>query len=89
MAGSALVTGGAGFIGSQLSELLLDEGWEVFALDDLSTGEVYGQGIEEMFQRIPSIEKIRTAIGWEPGMALDEILEVVVASTRADTLVGG
>ncbi len=38
MAGKALVTGGAGFIGSHLSEQLLDEGWEVFALDDLSTG---------------------------------------------------
>ncbi len=34
----ALVTGGAGFIGSHLSEILLDDGWEVFALDDLSTG---------------------------------------------------
>jgi UDP-glucose 4-epimerase len=37
---SALVTGGAGFIGSYLSELLLAEGWEVFALDDLSTGSI-------------------------------------------------
>jgi UDP-glucose 4-epimerase len=35
---SALITGGAGFIGSHLAELLLAEGWEVFALDDLSTG---------------------------------------------------
>src|SRR5581483_12215071 len=35
---SALITGGAGFIGSHLSELLLAQGWEVFVLDDLSTG---------------------------------------------------
>ena len=33
-----LVTGGAGFIGSHLSERLLQEGHEVLALDDLSTG---------------------------------------------------
>ena len=35
---TALITGGAGFIGSHLAEHLLAEGWEVFALDDLSTG---------------------------------------------------
>jgi len=35
---TALVTGGAGFIGSHLCELLLDDGVEVYALDDLSTG---------------------------------------------------
>jgi UDP-glucose 4-epimerase len=35
-----LVTGGAGFIGSHLSETLLERGHEVWALDDLSTGRV-------------------------------------------------
>jgi nucleoside-diphosphate-sugar epimerase len=36
--GTALITGGAGFIGSHLAESLLDQEWEVFVLDDLSTG---------------------------------------------------
>lgn len=35
-----LVTGGAGFIGSHLSEQLLQRGHEVWALDDLSTGRL-------------------------------------------------
>ena len=35
-----LVTGGAGFIGSHLSEELLRRGNEVWALDDLSTGRI-------------------------------------------------
>jgi dTDP-glucose 4,6-dehydratase len=34
----ALVTGGAGFIGSHLCERLLDDGWTVAAVDNLSTG---------------------------------------------------
>ena len=37
---TALVTGGAGFIGSHLSDALLADGWEVYALDDLSTGSL-------------------------------------------------
>ena len=35
-----LITGGAGFIGSHLSEALLAQGHEVFVLDDLSTGSI-------------------------------------------------
>lgn len=35
---TVLITGGAGFIGSYLTEQLLDRGWTVRILDDLSTG---------------------------------------------------
>lgn len=35
-----LITGGAGFVGSHLSEALLERGDEVYVLDDLSTGSI-------------------------------------------------
>jgi UDP-glucose 4-epimerase len=40
MSRKALITGGAGFIGSHLAEALLEDGWEVWALDDVSTGSL-------------------------------------------------
>lgn len=36
----ALITGGAGFIGSHLAETLLQRGWTVAVVDDLSTGSI-------------------------------------------------
>jgi UDP-glucose 4-epimerase len=36
----ALITGGAGFIGSHLAEALLERGWTVEVVDDLSTGRM-------------------------------------------------
>ncbi len=45
--------------------------------------DVYGQGIEDMIHRIPSLEKVRGAIGWEPQHSLDDILRDVVEYVRA------
>ena len=36
---TAIVTGGAGFIGSHLAERFLREGWTVHIIDNLATGK--------------------------------------------------
>ena len=47
MSGRAVVTGGAGFLGSHLTEALLARGWEVVVLDNLLTGRI--SNIEHLF----------------------------------------
>ena len=44
--------------------------------------EVYGQGIDDMLHRQPSIEKVNAAVGWSPSRSLDEILADVIAHIR-------
>ncbi len=45
-----IVTGGAGFIGSHLTELLLSRGYHVIIIDDLSTGRM--SNIEHLLTRV-------------------------------------
>jgi UDP-glucose 4-epimerase len=51
--------------------------------------KVYGQGIEEMFQRIPATDKIRAAIGWQATIPLDEILAELVEQARGESRLAG
>jgi UDP-glucose 4-epimerase len=62
----ALVTGGAGFIGSHLCEALLADGWEVFALDDLSTGSI--ANVEHLKER------------WDFHLVVDSVLSSAVVN---------
>jgi len=43
---------------------------------------VYGLGIEDTLHREPSIERIKSAIGWQPSLDLERILTDVIDHTR-------
>ena len=47
----ALVTGGAGYIGSSISNYLLDKGHEVIIVDNLSTGTIHNVPKEAKFYK--------------------------------------
>ncbi len=55
----ALVTGGAGFIGSHLAEELATRGYRVIILDDLSTGKV--ENIQPLLKK-ENVELIQGSI---------------------------
>jgi len=60
--GRVLVTGGAGFIGSHVCERYLSNGWDVTALDDLSTGRrsnvPEGVDLIHMDVRVPEVRDV-------------------------------
>ncbi len=71
-----LITGGAGFVGSHLAEVLLDRGDEVFVLDNLSTGSI--DNIEHLKSR-PGFHYTIDTVSNEPLLA--EMID------RCDTIV--
>ena len=70
MAKNILVTGGAGFLGSQLCERLINEGHNVICLDNLQTG--YKQNIAHLLEN-PRFEFIRHDICDPIRLEVDEI----------------
>src|SRR5512135_6094 len=44
--------------------------------------EAYEAGFEDMHRRVPNIEKVQAAIGWQPTIALDQTLDEVIAQFR-------
>ena len=65
-----LITGGAGFIGSHLSERLLDEGHEVICVDNFFTGS--RRNVEHLFPN-PRFEVIRHDVTFPLYLEVDQI----------------
>lgn len=52
------------------------------SVDTIPYQAVYGQGFEDMFRRMPSLDKIKSLIGWQPRRSLQTILQDVIAYIR-------
>ena len=44
--------------------------------------EAYEAGFEDMRRRVPSTDKVKAAIGWQPTISLDQTLDEVIAEFR-------
>ncbi len=42
----------------------------------------YGRPIEDMMRRVPSLDRIKEAIGWKPKTGLDQTLQVIIDSEK-------
>ena len=59
-----LVTGGAGFIGSNLVDRLIDDGHTVIVIDDLSTGKEVNINPKAIFHKVDISESYLIRTGW-------------------------
>lgn len=82
----ALVTGGAGFIGSRLAEALVATGCEVTVLDDLSTGrrEAVPAGVSLIEMDIADPRAAQAVAGAGPELVIHAAAQVSVPRSVAD-----
>ncbi len=50
----------------------------------ISYEEAYGKPIDDMMRRVPSLERIKGAIGWEPKTSLEQALEKIIRSRKQE-----
>ncbi|MEO1443453.1 MAG: nucleoside-diphosphate sugar epimerase, partial [Chloroflexota bacterium] len=51
--------------------------------------QAYESGFEDFRRRVPSIDRIRATIGWQPETSLDETIDQVIAFYREEQLNNG
>jgi UDP-glucose 4-epimerase len=53
-------------------------------IEHISYAEAYGSSFEDMVRRIPDLTKAKKLIGYAPAKSLDDILQDVITSVKAD-----
>ena len=82
----AVVTGGAGFIGSHIADRLIELGYDVLVVDDLSTGSranvPQAAHLEDLDVADPAVERLLGQ--WRPAVIVHCAAQVSVASSVLD-----
>lgn len=68
----------------ELAERVIGRTGSMSRIRSVSYELAYGEGFEDMQRRVPSIDKIRAAVGWEPRISLDRIIDDLAADVRRD-----
>ncbi len=90
-ADTALVAGEVFNIGSgeevsilQLAQRIRDRADSASEIKLVPYEQAYESGFEDFRRRVPSVEKIRATIGWEPTTSLDETIDQVITYYREE-----
>jgi UDP-glucose 4-epimerase len=67
----------------RLAELIIAKANPGLAIRHIPYREAYGEGFEDVRQRVPDLTRLKTTLGMQPGRPLSEILDDVIAWKRA------
>ena len=83
-----LVTGGAGFIGSHVSDALIEAGHEVLALDNLSSGKEANLPAQVKFEKLDIVnDDLDKVFGdWKPEAVCHHAAQISVRDSVADPI---
>jgi UDP-glucose 4-epimerase len=66
----------------QLAQRIIERTHSQSEIKLISYEQAYKPGFEDMRRRVPSTEKIKATIGWQPTLSLDQTLDEVIAQFR-------
>jgi UDP-glucose 4-epimerase len=73
----------------QLAELIRDRTGSSSPIDLIPYEEAYAKGFEDMRRRVPDTSKLHALTGWRAVRSLEEILDDVIAESRAEQVSTG
>ncbi len=69
----------------ELAQRIVQRAHSLSGIKFIPYDQAYESGFEDIRRRVPSLEKIRAVIGWQPTVPLEQTLDEVIAQSRALT----